>query len=270
MHLQVTDLSRSIEYYERVVGLRVIDHTSREAALGSIDSNRPLLRLEERRPSAGVGRPQRLGLYHFALLLPSRQALGHFIRHLSSLGAPMASADHAVSEAVYLWDPDRLGIEVYADRPRSAWRRRGDELVMTTQALDLGSFPDARVEAWRGMPPTTSVGHLHLHVGDLDRAEAFYHRALGFDKTHWSYPGALFLAAGQYHHHLGVNTWAGRAQRRNDDEPGLLSWELTLPSTDAAAAAAESCRVAGSPVRAEAHGWIVADPWGTELVLSAS
>ena len=208
VRLQVSDLTRSVEYYEHVLGLRVHTATSHVAVLGAHGDGPSFLELHTR---PGVTRSRRgaFGLYHFAILLPERAALGRFATHLSSVGARVGMADHAVSEAFYLWDPDGLGIEVYADRPRSAWEYEGRELVMTTEDLNIGDLVEAAGdEAWTGMPPGTTIGHVHLHVGSLAEAEAFYHARLGFDKTVWSYPGALFLAAGGYHHHLGTNVWS--------------------------------------------------------------
>jgi catechol 2,3-dioxygenase len=124
-----------------------------------------------------------------------------------------------VSEALYLWDPDGLGIEVYADRPRSAWRQRDRELVMTTDPLDISSVIDAGgSQPWEGMPSGTKIGHVHLRVGNLDEGERFYHAALGLDKTVWTYPGALFMAACGYHHHLGTNTWSSGPRAKDDEE----------------------------------------------------
>jgi NAD+-dependent protein deacetylase sirtuin 4 len=151
------------------------------------------------------------GLYHFAILLPDRAALGRLVAHLAREGVRVGAADHLVSEALYLQDPDGLGIEVYADRPRSEWRHRDRQLLMATDPLDLPELArSAGAEPWTGAPAGTRLGHVHLHVGDIHRAAEFYHAALGFDRMVWSYPGALFLAAGGYHHHLGVNTWARR------------------------------------------------------------
>ena len=150
------------------------------------------------------------GLYHFAILVPDRAAIGRFAAHLSSLGISVGMADHRVSESLYLSDPDGLGIEVYADRPRRTWQSHDRELAMATDPLDITSVIAAGGgEKWDGAPPGTTMGHVHLHVGSLEGAEAFYHGALGFNKTVWSYPGALFLAAGGYHHHLGTNTGPG-------------------------------------------------------------
>ena len=146
----------------------------------------------------------RLGLYHFAILLPDRAALGRFLAHLASTGTHVGSADHLVSEALYLRDPDGLGIEVYRDRPRSEWRSVNGELAMAVDPLDTaGVLAAGKDEPWTGMPRGTVMGHVHLHVGDIDTASRFYHDALGLDRMVWSYPGALFLSAGGYHHHLG-------------------------------------------------------------------
>jgi catechol 2,3-dioxygenase len=228
----------------------------------------PLIRLREHAGAHPLARGARLGLYHFALLLPDRPALGRFLIHLQEIGVPAASADHDVSEAIYLWDPDGLGIEVYADRPREAWRVRGRELYMTTEPLDFGSLARAGAgERWAGMPTGVVMGHMHLHVDNLPDAEAFFHRALGFDKTVWRYPGALFLSAGGYHHHVGANTWAAGAPPSGDDDVRLLEWELVLPTADEAQRAAASCLLAGYPAKPEAGDWLVTDPSGTTLRL---
>jgi catechol 2,3-dioxygenase len=205
------------------------------------------------------------GLYHFAILLPDRPSLGRFAAYLSDLSVRVGMADHLVSEALYLWDPDGLGIEVYCDRPRSGWRRNDRELVMTTEPLDVGSvIEEAGESRWQGMPPGTTMGHVHLHVGNLEQAERFYHVGLGLDKTVWRYPGALFLAAGGYHHHLGTNIWApGPAAAEN--QARLLEWELIVPAIDEAAAAAESLLGAGYAADHEGDAWTTIDPWGTRL-----
>lgn len=182
------------------------------------------------------------------------------------------ASDHLVSEALYLSDPDGLGIEVYADRPRSDWQSRDGELAMTTIPLDLeGVVAAANGERWSGMPAGTRIGHVHLHVGDLTRGEAFYHTALGFDKVVWSYPHALFLSAGGYHHHLGINTWAGpRATAPAPDEAQLLEWELLLPTDADVDAATASLEQAGHMVEEREDGANVRDPWGTQLALRAA
>ena len=266
VHLQVTDLTQSLAYYEHVLGLRVITANATAVAMGPHDASEPLVTLHTH---PGVTRARRgaFGLYHFAILLPDRAALGRFAAHLAARNERVGMADHLVSEALYLWDPDNLGIEVYADRPRSAWRTNGDELVMTTEDLDARDLVAAAGgQPWAGMPAGTTMGHVHLHVGSLDGAEAFYHRALGFDKTVWSYPGALFLSAGGYHHHLGTNVW-GPGPAPSPDQAQLLEWELVLPSADDVAAATQALRHAGFASEAAGDAAVVPDPWGTRLRL---
>lgn len=270
--LQVSDLERSIDFYERVLGLRVLARSGTQASLGAQMVTEPLLVLH-----GGAARPAgrgRLGLFHVAYLLPDRAALGRFVRHLAGLGVRAGAGDHLVSEAFYLDDPDGLGIEVYADRPRATWQRRDGELVMGTEAVDVpGLVATAGPTSWTGMPSGTVVGHVHLHVGALEAASAFYHDALGFDRMVWSYPGALFLGAGGYHHHLGTNIWAGPTARPAPvDEARLLEWTIVLPSAADRDGVADRLERAGAPVTRDgvAGDVIARDPWGTALRLSAS
>ncbi|HUF24213.1 MAG TPA: VOC family protein [Vicinamibacterales bacterium] len=266
VRLQVSDLARSITYYERVLGMRVRDRAGDAATLGDAGGH-ALIRLEAR-PGVRPAPPRAtLGLYHFAILLPDRPSLGRVIRHLAGLGARAGMADHLVSEAIYLTDPDGLGIEVYADRPRDSWRVNGQELAMTTDPLDAEAVVAAAgSEPWTGMPAGTVLGHVHLHVGDLDEGAAFYHAALGFDKVVWSYPGALFLSAGGYHHHLGTNTWS-RGPAPAADQARLLSWDIVVPTQADAAEAAASITAAGYRIQEEDGAFRAADPWGTTLRL---
>jgi len=265
--LQVTDLGRSRGYYRDVLGMRELSFGDGAAELGTADGT-PLVQLRER-PGARPLPPQgRLGLYHFAVLLPDRGALGRFLAHLAELNVYAGMSDHLVSEAVYLRDPDGLGIEVYADRPRTAWRSNGRELVMSTTPLDADAVVAAGGgEPWMGMPAGTRMGHVHLHVGDLDRAAEFYHAALGLDKVVWSYPGALFLSAGGYHHHLGLNTWAAGSPPAAEHEARLLEWVLLVPGATDVDAAAASLAGAGFQVTRAGASLSAADPWGTRLTL---
>jgi catechol 2,3-dioxygenase len=269
VRLQVADLERSLEWYQRVLGARVLDRSEGWAALGGHADEPVLLELHERPGAHPVPRRGRLGLYHFAVLLPDRASLARFVRHLSEVGERAGMSDHLVSEAIYLSDPDGLGIEVYADRPRSAWRTADRQLVMATEPLDVpGLLRDAGPQPWGGLPAGTVMGHVHLFVGDLAQAEAFYHTGLGLDKVVWSYPGALFLSAGGYHHHLGTNTWASGALPAGLDEARLLEWELVLPSGEEVDRAVASLVTAGAEVtRDGGRGISVKDPWGTRLRL---
>ena len=270
VRLQVADLPRSLDYYQQVLGFSVLDRSSDAATLGAQGSERPLVRLHEKSGVRPVPRGGAFGLYHFAVLLPDRAALGRFAAHLSRLNIRAGTADHVVSESFYLTDPDGLGIEVYADRPRAMWPLRGREISMAVDPLDVaGLIAAAGPVAWDSAPAGTTIGHMHLHVGDLERSEAFYHSALGFDKMMWSFPGALFLAAGGYHHHLGTNTWSAGPSAK-DDHARLLEWDLAVPDIDAAAAVAASVTRAGYRVDRADAGWTVSDPWGTRLQIVAA
>lgn len=267
VRLQVGDLARSLPYYERVLGLRVVSRAASTVTLGTPDGT-AIVELHELPGATPVPHNGRLGLYHFAILLPDRAALGAFVAHLASIGMRAGMSDHLVSEAVYLTDPDGLGIEVYADRPRAEWRRDGRQLVMATEPLDVASVvKSAAGTPWAGMPDGTRLGHVHLFVADLDEGEKFYHAGLGFDKVVWSYPGALFLSAGGYHHHLGTNTWARHASPATAHDARLLDWEVVLPAATDVAAAAASVAAQGTAVEWDTAGAAVRDPWGTQLRL---
>jgi catechol 2,3-dioxygenase len=265
-------LERSLGYYRDVLGFRVGEAAGSRATLTADHDEAPLVILEARPDAAPLPRRGRLGLYHFAILLPDRAALGRLVSHLGRAGVRVGASDHLVSEALYLTDPDGLGIEVYADRPRGRWQWSEGDLVMATNPLDLDSLVAAAgAREWSGMPARTRVGHVHLHVGSLPEGEAFYRGALGLEPTARSYPGALFLSAGGYHHHLGINTWAGpTAVAPGPDDARLLEWNVVVPSPADATAAVGRVRAAGYPAREVEGGWMLTDPWGTDLRLTAA
>ncbi|MEO7367694.1 MAG: VOC family protein [Gemmatimonadaceae bacterium] len=266
VRLQVANLDRSISYYETVIGMRVMNRTEASATLGPVDEDRSLIQLDERKDARAVSRRGLLGLYHFAILLPDRSSLGAFVQHLSAIGAYAGMSDHLVSEAVYLTDPDGLGIEVYADRDRSTWVAGNDQIEMATKPLDVQSLIEAAEgRQWKGVPSGTVIGHVHLYVGDIDKAADFYHTGMGLDKIVWSYPGALFMSAGGYHHHVGVNTWAQGAAPATDQDARLLDWELVLPDSAKAAEAASALEKAGYLVEREGDAVRARDPWGTAV-----
>jgi len=268
VRLQVADLARSLSFYEKVLGMRVIRRTSDSVSLGPHGDDREIVHLRQLTGARSVPKRGLLGLYHFAILLPDRASLGRFVAHLAEIGAQAGMSDHFVSEAVYLTDPDGLGIEVYADRPRDAWRYDERQLYMTTNHLDVDDLVrSADGKRWTGMSAGTVLGHVHLYVDDIAKAEAFYHEALGFDKVVWSYPGALFMSAGGYHHHLGTNTWARGAPSATNADARLLEWEIVVPTKKDAEEAARHVQAAGYPVKEENGEWVLTDPWGTSLRL---
>jgi catechol 2,3-dioxygenase len=268
VRLQVSDLRASLPYYADVLGLRVLSQERAVAILG-VPGGSALIELHERRGVRRVPRRGLLGLYHFAILLPDRVALGRFVTHLREIGASAASADHLVSEALYLADPDGLGIEVYADRSREQWPTRGREIAMATEPLDLRALVRAAgAEPWTGMPAGTTIGHVHFHVGTIPEAEAFYHSALGFDKVVWTYPGALFFSAGGYHHHVGTNTWAAGAPAATGEDARLLEWELRLPQLADIAEVAANAAQAAYDVHDAGDDRLITDPWGITVRLT--
>ena len=269
VRLRVATLKASLDYYTNVLGMRVIERNETRAWLGAHGDNRVLVELNETTGIRALPKRARLGLFHFAILLPDRPSLGRFVRHLTEIGVQPGAGDHLVSEAFYLQDPDGLGIEIYADRPRDTWRRVDRELMMSTDPVDVeGLLRAAGAVAWTGMPAGTVMGHVHLHVGNIEQGAAFYSEALGFDRVAWSYPGALFMSAGGYHHHLGTNIWAGAgAQPASADEAGLIEWTIELPDAASVDAAAASITAAGYAVTRDGIDAVAADPWGTGVRL---
>lgn len=270
VELQVSHLARSLAYYQELLGLVVLAKNEHTVSLGGVGATEPIVILREVPGTRPVAPGSRLGLYHFAILLPDRPAMGRFIAHLADIGARAGSSDHLVSEALYLQDPDGLGIEVYVDRPRDTWRRVGRELMMATDPLDVADLVRvANGAPWTGMPSDTVMGHVHLHVGDLEAADAFYADGLGFDRMVWRYPGALFLGAGGYHHHLGTNTWARGANAPRAQDAKLLAWTIVLPSADDVAALRTNLVARDITIVEEPNGLLLADPWGTPVRITA-
>ena len=270
--LQVSDLSRSRDFYEHTLGLTPLKVEAAMVTLGAADSSKPLVTLIENRAGASRTSKQSLGLYHVAILLPTRGDLGRFLRHLEHIGVRAGAGDHLVSEALYLQDPDNLGIEIYADRPRETWQRLGQELMIATDPVDVAGLVAAAGDTpWTGMPAGTVIGHVHLHVAELAQGSAFFSEALGFDRMTWRYPGALFLGAGGYHHHLGTNTWAGAGARPPEDQDArLLEWTIEVPTADDVAAVARNVTSAGHVADVIAPGEVLTrDPWGTAVRVRA-
>jgi catechol 2,3-dioxygenase len=269
--LTVSDLGRSRSFYEAGLGLSVRELD--DGALGfSASGGAELMRLYGD-ASAGPLDRRATGLYHLAVLFPSRLDLAHALARLAEVRWSLDGvADHLVSEALYLSDPDGNGIELYRDRPREEWTYAGGQLEMATLPLDLQGLADelsAAVELQPHAPAGTTIGHVHLQVADIPAAEAFYHGVLGFDVTTRGYPGALFVSAGGYHHHLGLNTWhsAGSGPAA-PGSVGLRSYEIVLPDDDELSRVLDRVRDAGlTPESETAHGATVRDPSGNLIIL---
>jgi catechol 2,3-dioxygenase len=277
VRLTVADLATTTAFYERVLGLRVLRHDGDEATLGTA-AGAPLVELVHR-ADAGP-RPRRSsGLFHLALLLPSRTELALALRRIALARHRLQGAsDHLVSEALYLADPEGNGIEIYRDRPRAEWGREPDgQIRMATLPLDLDALiaelpaglsddaPDP------GVPDEARMGHVHLQVSDLDEAEAFYHGVLGFDVVVRGYPGALFVSAGGYHHHLGLNTWASLGGVPNDPGTrGLDRFTVTLPDTASLREVGERLAADGTPATERDGTLLARDPFGNELELTTA
>jgi catechol 2,3-dioxygenase len=266
--LMVRDLDRMADFYRDVIGLDVQARGADWAQLGA--GGRPLLLLGAA-PGAALAPARAAGLYHTAFLMPSRRDLGRWLVHaVRNRVALTGFADHDVSEAIYLDDPEGNGIEVYADRAADAWRWQGTSIVMGTRQLDLDSLVAGLENGpfYAGAPEGLRVGHVHLKVGGLAAANAFYSDAIGLDRM-LDYRGASFLASGRYHHHLGLNVWQSNgAPRRSAGETGL-GWFSLVVSPDARAggldAIGERLQAAGVVTAAISGGFSAEDPWGTEV-----
>lgn len=261
VRLTVAELGRALSFYEGVLGMQGARLPDGDYALSA--GGATLLLLDERRGARP--KPQRsTGLYHVAILMPTRRELARVIARLAETGYPVTGAsDHLVSEALYLDDPDGNGLEIYADRPRSAWPRAGHEVRMSVDPLDIdGLLRELGVhEPWTGLAAGTTVGHVHLHVNDLRAAEGFYVGVLGFEVMQRFGSSALFVAAGGYHHHLGLNVWAGvGAPPPPADAVGLRHYAVRLPDAAALAAVVARVRAAGLPLEETAAGLLVRDP----------
>jgi catechol 2,3-dioxygenase len=268
--LAVADLPRSVDFYERVLGLPLISRSEDSARLGA-DRERPALVLAQLAHAIPAS-PHNTGLFHLAWLHSSRGELAATVQRVARARWPIHGAsDHGVSEALYLTDPDGLGVEIYADRPRERWERPagGQGVKMVTLPLDLEDLmAQAPAEPAPVIAADTLLGHVHLKVSDVRRAAAFYNDALGLQEQA-RLPSAAFLSAGGYHHHVGLNSWQSRgASAPTDSEPGLRLLEFELGNPDALAAL--ELRLAGVPEGAlsaqrEPQGLYVSDPDGNRL-----
>jgi len=265
VHLTVTDLDRSIGFYQDAIGLRQHRCEDGVAALGA--GGEDLLVLHEEPGARPAGR--HAGLYHFALLHPSREELARAFVRLAATGTPIEGAsDHGISEAIYLPDPDGNGIELAADKPRGKWPEGWDG---RPEALDMDGLLGlvAGEEPVRHADPGLVVGHLHLHVGDVERGLAFYRDVIGFDVITLM-PSAAFVSAGGYHHHIGFNVWRGQGvPPAPAGAVGLREWTVVLPEAADVAAVRARLKAAGLPAEDADGGVLTRDPWENALRLTA-
>ncbi|MBV8954283.1 MAG: VOC family protein [Solirubrobacterales bacterium] len=270
VHLTVRDLSRSRDFYERVLGLQVAERDSGALSFSAADG--PAL-IELHGDTAALPLdPRATGLFHQALLMPTRRDLALALGRVAQARWPLSGAsDHLVSEALYLSDPDGNGIEIYRDRPREQWPRRSGTIEMATLPLDLddliGELTGGEAIA-EGAPAAATIGHVHLQVAELRDVEAFYSGVLGFDVIVRTYPGALFVSAGGYHHHIGLNTW------RSAGSPpplagavGLRLYEVLVPDADELDRVLARIAEAGIAAEAREDGAFVRDPSGNGVLL---
>jgi catechol 2,3-dioxygenase len=272
VRLTVSDLERSREFYEQAVGLRSSERDDGTLAFG-VDDERPLVELRGDESAPRLD-PRATGLYHLAVLVPSRRDLALALARVADARWTLDGAsDHLVSEALYLSDPDGNGIEIYRDRPRSEWPRAEGDLAMDTLPLDLDSVLGELAGAPERQPLAphgTQIGHVHLKVSDIREAEAFYSGLLGFDVMVRGYPGALFVSAGGYHHHIGMNTWqSAGAGAPPPGAVGLRNFEITLPNAQELERVLERVNAAGVEVQEDHDGYLIHDPSGNGVVLRA-
>jgi catechol 2,3-dioxygenase len=274
VELSVADLERSLDYWQRTVGLRLLERENGTASLGTDTELVSLTEEPGAQPDLG-----HTGLFHVALLVPDRPSLARWLAHAAREGVQLTGlSDHAVSEAIYMRDPDYHGIEIYADRPRALWEGEVGRL-MTTLPIDvddlLGELDDPAAEPFEGLPEGTGVGHVHLRVADIPAAVDFYNRVLGFDVMAQAGPAAAFLSAGGYHHHVGANTWESRGA--SPAPPGFATLRhATIVVPDAAELDRVAGRVADEGQEPEPHsargsggGVLVRDPSQNTLLLTA-
>jgi catechol 2,3-dioxygenase len=268
--LTVADPAGARAFYEQAVGLRPLPRSDDHVQM--VAGETPVVELIGD-PGAPQRPPGTTGLFHLAILVPSRLELARALRRVANTGWRFSGAsDHLVSEALYLQDPEGNGIEIYRDRPRDEWPMEDGELRMDTIPLDLQALllelPNGGEEASKPIAAGTRIGHVHLNVADLAAAEEFYAATLGFEVTVRGYPQALFVSAGGYHHHIGLNTWAGEGVPPPPSGARGLRWfEILLPTPAALTEVEERIAGAGIEATRDDRGLCLSDPSGNALLL---
>jgi len=272
--LKVANMERSLKFYTQLIGLELFKQDGNIAVLGA--GNRPILLLEEVPGATRLARNV-TGLYHAAILFPTRHSLAVKIQQLARMNYPLGAGDHLVSEAFYLDDPDGNGLELYQDRPRSTWKWIGTQVQMATDPVDIDDlfgeikYNDPAMNN-PAAPAGTKLGHMHLRVGNIAKARAFYHDVLGFDIVA-EMPSALFVSAGGYHHHIGMNVWESNGGRPTpENSAGLREFSISLPDQAELDRLTAQIEAAGISVERDGDSVLVLDPFQTriKLVLASS
>jgi catechol 2,3-dioxygenase len=253
-----------------MLGMELIERTPGRVVLGA--GGTPFLDLDVQ-PGAPPRDENTTGLYHVAILVPDRPTLGGVLARIGAAGVRLGASDHLVSEALYIWDEDNNGLEIYRDRPRAEWQWSGREVRMATDPLDLRNLAQDGLAAGKErepMPAGTRIGHVHLQVGDIAEAERFYCDVLGFERTAGRH-GALFVSAGGYHHHIGANIWHSRnAAPPAPGAAGLVEFEIVVPDQAALAAAKARLEAAGFATTQDRDGLRFRNPWQTATRIRAA
>lgn len=267
--IKVENLERSLTFYQDTLGFDILERTNSTATL-TTDGKTSILSLEQ--PENVIPKQGRTtGLYHFAILLPERSDLANIVVHFVEKGIRFAASDHLVSEALYLDDPDGNGIEVYSDRNPSVWKWDSNEVAMTTIRLDIQNLltsikPEGK---WEGMPQSTVMGHIHLHVAELEKTEEFYIKGLGLGVVNRFAGQALFMSDKKYHHHVAINVWNGvGAPKPANNSVGLESFTLIFADEQKRQETINNLQEIAAPVIEEKNQWITQDPSGNTIVLA--
>ncbi|MFE8699344.1 VOC family protein [Cytobacillus sp. FJAT-54145] len=265
--IKVLDLERSLSFYKNVIGFKVLQQSANKVSL-TADGENALLVIEQPEEIHGK-QPRTTGLYHFALLLPSRSDLANMLQHFIQLQYPLQGAsDHLVSEAIYLADPDGNGIEVYVDRPSSTWNWQNGNVEMATKPIDIEGLLAEGSGSWSKLPTDTLMGHIHLHVSNLKETEDFYCKGLGFDIVARYGSQALFISTGGYHHHIGLNTWNGiGAPAPDENSVGLKYFTLLFSSEESREKIVNQLQGIGVSISEENNRYVVHDPSGNSIHL---
>ncbi|CAG9613676.1 Catechol-2,3-dioxygenase [Bacillus rhizoplanae] len=267
VHILIENLGRSLSFYREKLGFQILEQSETKAVL-TADGKTPLLTIEQLE-NILPKQPRTTGLYHFAILLPHRSDLAKVLYHLIQTDYPLQGAsDHLVSEAVYLADPDGNGIEIYVDRPFKTWEWNDGQVTMTTEPIASDILAAAKDETWTGLPSDTVMGHIHLHVADLGKAEEFYCAGLGFDAVSRYGHQALFISSGKYHHHIGLNTWNGvGAPSPAANSVGLKHFSILFPDEETRNQAVKRLQDIGASVTASNGVVVTKDPSGNHIQL---